>query len=80
MGNIIGSNIYNLLFILGVSASFAPIAEVEGIKSDLIIMSIATVFFLVAIYYGKRNKFERKEGIFGLLMFTLYILLEIIKL
>ena len=79
MGNIIGSNVYNLLFILGISASIAPISEVDGIKIDLIFMSIATLFFLVAIYYGKRNKLERKEGVFGILMFVLYILFEIVK-
>ena len=78
VGNIIGSSVYNLLFILGVSSTLSPVKEVDGIKVDLIFLCIATLFILIAIYYGRRNKITREEGFFGLLIFILYLLLQLV--
>lgn len=76
IGNLIGSCVYNLLFILGLSATLSPVTEVKGIRLDLIFLCISTVFILVVIYWGKRHKITRDEGIFGLLIFILYILIQ----
>lgn len=61
LGNVVGSNIYNLLGILGVTALIQPIAvptEIAGF--DIWIMALATV--AMAVFARTRGKVERWEG------------------
>jgi len=71
LGNIIGSNIFNILLILGVASAIHPIAVTMESVFDLIILcivSIITYFFCIS-----KEKISRKEGIFMLIMYTIYM-------
>lgn len=68
IGNVVGSNIANILLIIGVAAVISPMTATSGnSKRDLSVMLIATVI-LVAIMFSGKVSF-----IFGLLMFTALI-------
>ena len=75
IGNIIGSNIFNILFILGVSSVFAPMQyNATALNTDLIIVIIAKMTLILMVLYGsKKRTLSRKNGIFFLSLFVLYL-------
>ncbi|MEF9892775.1 MAG: calcium/sodium antiporter [Anaerorhabdus sp.] len=77
VGNVVGSNIFNILFILGLSATITPIPVEFALMFDLVIMLIAT---LLCFFVAKRNgKLDKKEGIIFLLLFISYLTYIIIR-
>lgn len=72
VGNIIGSNIFNILAVLGVTATFIPLTIPERMLGiDLLAFSVATLagyFFLLTDF-----KMTRKEGAVSILMYCSYI-------
>jgi len=72
IGNIVGSNIFNVLFVLGSISLIKPITVNPVIlQIDAMIMLFVTGLFLVFSTYGK--KITRKEGIILLAIYLLYI-------
>ncbi len=77
LGNVIGSNIYNALFILGASALIVPVGVPEGIWSDTLIMAAVTALL---IFIGKKfGVYSRKTGLLFLSLYVLYIIYLIYK-
>ena len=71
-GNVIGSNIFNILLVLGVASAISPIDFVMENVIDiilLILMSLLTCYFA-----GTRQKLERKEGIVMLAVYAAYMI------
>ncbi len=59
VGNVVGSNIFNLLFILGVSSSIHPIAvNLASVIDLMILIAISVITFL----FARKNKIGRIEG------------------
>ncbi len=71
VGNVVGSNIYNALFILGFTALFLPVIVPPSIKTDMLIMTTATML-LLAIGWGI-GKIGRKVGWCFIAMYFAYI-------
>lgn len=68
IGNVIGSNIFNLLFILGVSALINPVAVNMASVYDMIILIVVSVItFVFALSSKKINRFE------GIIMVLIYV-------
>jgi cation:H+ antiporter len=77
VGNVIGSNIFNLMLILGVSAALHPVAVNFASFFDLIIliiMSIVTYLFLIS-----KKELNRPEGIIMILMYVAQIAFAIVR-
>lgn len=70
VGNIIGSNIFNILLILGLSSIINPITYDLKFNTDLLILTGGTLFLFIAMYTGKRKKLDRWESI---LLFVFYM-------
>ena len=72
IGNVVGSNIYNTLLILGVTSMIAPMAMTKTNKTrDIPLVFGVTLLFIL---FGKFNKdISRLEGIMFLLIFVAYI-------
>ncbi|HPR33294.1 MAG TPA: calcium/sodium antiporter [Prolixibacteraceae bacterium] len=66
VGNIIGSNIFNIFLILGVSALIRPVAFNIQFNTDLYILLGGTAFLWLAMFTGRRKKLDRWEA--GLLL------------
>ncbi len=70
-GNVVGSNIYNTLFILGTVALFMPISAEKGMLLNVIVMLIATLILcLIALMY---KRFTRPIGVLFLLLYGMYM-------
>ena len=70
IGNVVGSNIFNIFFILGISASITPLPFAGNNMADLVISAMATILVLVLAFRGKGIRIDKKEGA---LLFTLYV-------
>ncbi len=78
MGNVIGSNIFNLAFILGLSAAIHPIAIAPEAVTDIIIMTAITLAML-ALTVGKKHILNRYEGalcVAAYIAYTAYIIMR----
>ncbi|NCD40923.1 MAG: calcium/sodium antiporter [Bacteroidia bacterium] len=79
IGNVIGSNILNILVVLGVSATIRPLPVYEEIFSDLIMVLFATFVLFLMLFTGrKRYILHRHEGALLLLIYLIYITTRII--
>ena len=77
VGNVIGSNIFNLLLILGVSALLHPVAVNFASFYDLIILNI----MMITTYFFLRSKRElnRPEGIIMILIYVAQVVFAIVR-
>jgi len=74
LGNVIGSNIFNIFFILGISAIISPTQVTESFNNDIFLLIIATLMVLLAMFTGKKKILDRWEGALFFTVFVLYIL------
>ncbi len=72
VGNIIGSNIFNLFFVVAVSAIIRPIAYDAAFNTDLYILAGGTIFLFLAMFTGKRKRLDRWEAALLFLVYTGY--------
>jgi len=79
LGNVIGSNLFNLMFILGVASTVQPLSFQSINIMDYVVMLVAAVMLYMVIYTFKKNKFDRIEGVIffaAYLGYTVYLLLR----
>ncbi len=62
VGNIIGSNVFNILAILGVSAVVRPAPYPASFNTDVYILIGATLFLFLVMFTGRRHKLDRWEA------------------
>jgi len=79
VGNVIGSNIFNFLWVLGLSSLISPIIYNSVLNIDIIILFIATMLLIFLIYFGKKNILTRREGTILLVLYVLYIFYLVIR-
>lgn len=72
VGNVVGSNIFNILFILGTTATISPINPGGIGVLDFSVMLLAVVLFALLVYIGKGRRISRGEGAFLLLIYATY--------
>lgn len=79
LGNVIGSNLFNLMFILGTASTVKPLVFTDLNLWDYAVMFIAAVMLYVVVFSFKKNKMDRIEGIIFLaayIGYTVYLLLR----
>lgn len=78
LGNCIGSNIFNILLVLGLSSVISPIPTDTGLWLDVTIMLILTIFVFIISWVRKTIK--RRTGIFLLLVYVSYLVYKVISM
>lgn len=73
IGNVVGSNIFNIFFILGVSATIYPVSVQPGSNIDILMNILLGLIVFVFIFTGKEKWIDRKEGIVMLLIYLGYL-------
>lgn len=73
IGNVIGSNIFNIFLVLGTSAVIRPISFNVSFNVDLAILSFTTIILFIAMFTGVRKKLDRWEAIILFLFFGGYL-------
>lgn len=71
IGNLIGSNIFNILFILGAASVISPIPVEPVLIKDTFLMIFYTIFLF--IFAMSHYRISRKEGLFLLMSYLVYI-------
>lgn len=79
LGNVIGSNIFNLFFILGVSAFISPLEYDSVLNIDTGILAVCSVFLFSILWLRKKNKVERWMGILFIMIYVSYFYYLIIR-
>lgn len=77
IGNIIGSCLFNILFILGISSAIVPMPIAPTMMTDLIFLVAITA--LSYIFANTKDKFDRKEGLVLFVLFIIYMAFVIIR-
>lgn len=77
IGNAIGSNLFNILFILGLTNTISPITTTNIMFIDAIIMIIFTIITFILAY--DKNDFNRKDGIILVSLFIIYMIYIILR-
>ena len=71
VGNVIGSNIFNILLVLGVAAAISPVGFIMENMIDIAFLILISVITLVFAWTSK--EINRKEGIIMLLLYAVYM-------
>lgn len=71
VGNVIGSNIFNIIFILGFSGMINPLSLTSNSWFDVIVMVIA--IFMIFIFALKKGKVNRIEGAIMMVLYIAYL-------
>ncbi|MBB6481342.1 calcium/sodium antiporter [Spirochaeta isovalerica] len=74
IGNIVGSNIFNVFFILGISAGISPLAIFgDSFNPDLALNLIASILLFLFVFTGGGRKIQRWEGGVFLVLYAGYL-------
>ena len=77
IGNIIGSNIFNILLILGVASLISPMAvSVVAICDVMFMVFTVTLFIFLTV---KEKELNKKNGILLIMMYIVYLIITIIR-
>jgi cation:H+ antiporter len=72
LGNIVGSNIFNLLLVLGVSSLVRPLDYNSAFNIDIYLLSAGTVFLFLSMFIGKKHRLDRWQAALMLVTFISY--------
>jgi len=73
VGNIIGSNIFNLFFILGISGLINPLNYDASFNLDLLLLALGTVFLFTAMFISGKKLLDRWEAALLLITYLGYL-------
>jgi len=73
VGNVIGSNIFNFLWIIGLSSAISKIDYSFALNADVFYLFFVTLILLVLIYNGRKHVLDRKEGIILVALYAAYL-------
>ncbi len=73
IGNIIGSNIFNIFLILGVSGIISPVNFNKSFNLDILVYIFASGFLFITMFTGARKKLDRWEALLLLIFFVIYM-------
>lgn len=73
MGNVVGSNIFNIFLILGISATVHPLQLGGILIADILAMTVAAALVGVCALTFRKNYVDRTEGVVLLLMYVGYV-------
>ena len=77
IGNVIGSNLFNILLVLGLSASIHPITMSTLAFIDIVFMLAITI--LLYIFMKKDNSLVKKQGILLVVLYIAYMIFTIVR-
>ena len=80
LGNVVGSNIFNIFFILGTSACVKALPGYHGLETDALMAALGSIFVMLFVYFTKRHEIKRWHGAILLLTYAAYLTYRILTL
>ncbi|MCF7865204.1 MAG: calcium/sodium antiporter [Candidatus Pacebacteria bacterium] len=73
IGNIVGSNIFNIFWILGITSVINPLPIDKGSDIDFIFLIFSSVLLFVVLLVGKKYTIEKWQGMFLTFAYVVYL-------
>lgn len=73
VGNIIGSNVFNIFLILGISLIIKPFNFNQSFNLDMFFLGLGTIFLFTAMFSGRKRKLDRWEAALLLAAYFIYL-------
>lgn len=80
LGNVIGSNIFNVFFILGTSALIHPLPTYDGLLLDAAMVTISSLLVMIFVYSTSKHEIKRWHGGVLLLVYAIYLSYRLLSL
>ena len=74
IGNIVGSQTFNILLILGTSSLLTPIGYAPSYNKDLVLLLAGSTVFALFPFIGEKNKMTRENGILFTIVYIVYMI------
>jgi len=73
VGNVVGSNIFNIFFVLGISATIRPLPLQTKNNVDIAVVIFSSLMLFFFMFTGKKRSLDRWEGIVCLILYFGYV-------
>ena len=73
LGNVVGSNIFNVFFVLAVSAAVRPLPAYDGIELDAVMAALGSIIVWMAVKTNRERKIQRWAGALLLIVYGGYL-------
>lgn len=74
LGNVVGSNIFNIMFVLGLSGVINPVNFQSSYYPDILTYLFASLVLMIFMFTGRRKVIDRWEGILFFAIFVVYMI------
>ena len=79
VGNVVGSNIFNIFFVLGISASIRPLPFQPRNNLDIGVVVISSLLLFLFMFTGRKRSLDRWEGMTFVCIYVGYVIFLIVK-
>lgn len=79
IGNVVGSNIFNVFWVLGLSAIIRPLPFQAAGNIDLLVAAVASLILFLAMYIGRRHVLERWQGAVMVVGYVGYMVFAVVR-
>jgi len=79
VGNVVGSNIFNLLWVLGLTASFIELPFDVVSNSDLVMVIASSALIILAMVSGRKNTIMRSHGVLFVALYAVYLAYVVVR-
>jgi len=73
IGNVVGSNIFNIFLILGISSLIKPLPFTSGSNIDVMVACLASIVLFVLLFVGKKHIIQKWQGLLMILIYVVYV-------
>lgn len=73
VGNVVGSNIFNIFWVLGLSAVINPLPFQLINNPDVLMTIFASLLLFIALFVGQRNVLQKSQGWFFIVFYIIYL-------
>lgn len=74
IGNIVGSQIFNILLILGVASLLSPVGYAPSYNKEIVLLLAGSIVFALFPFMGEKNKMTRENGILFVIVYVVYMI------
>ena len=79
IGNVLGSNIFNIFMVLGISSLIRPLPFYPAANIDIVVAGLASILLFVFALFGKGQKISRIEGSVFVIIYLVYLVYLVIS-
>lgn len=79
VGNVIGSNIFNIFWVLGLSSTINPLSFNLALNQDIIFLIICSILLMMFMFVGKKHILEKWQGATFIFIYIAYVIYLIFR-